>query len=75
MRCWKIAAAALVSGLLFGTVPAMAQEGDPAVLSMMRTVNTRLKAAGRHVAVEQIDFFTLGVGRPANRIHQQSSAG
>jgi hypothetical protein len=70
MRCWKIAAA-LVSGLLFGTVPAMAQEGDPAVLSMMRTVNTRLKAAGRHVAVEQIDFLTLGVGRPANRIHQQ----
>jgi hypothetical protein len=71
MRCWKIVATALASCLLLGTVPSLAQEGDPAVLAMMRTVNTRLKAAGRHVAVEQVDFFSIGVGRPANRIHQQ----
>jgi len=30
-----------------------------------------LKAAGQRVAVEQIEFFTIGVGRPANRLHQQ----
>jgi hypothetical protein len=55
---------------LSGTVPASAQDGDPGVLERMRKVNARLKAAGQRIAVEQIEFFTIGVGRPSNRIHQ-----
>jgi hypothetical protein len=71
MRYWRSALAATFVAVLFGPVTASAQEGDPAVLAMMRDVNTRLREAGLNVAVEQIQFFTIGVGRPANRIHQQ----
>jgi hypothetical protein len=71
MHCWKSVVTVSLLGALSWTVPASAQEGDPAVLSMMRNVNTRLKAAGYRVAIEQIDFFTIGGGRPSNRIHQQ----
>jgi hypothetical protein len=46
-------------------------QGDPEVLAMMREVNERLAAAGLNIAVEQIEFFTIGRGRPSNRIHQQ----
>lgn len=46
-------------------------QGDPEVLAMMRDVNERLAAAGLNIAVEQIEFFTIGNGRPSNRIHQQ----
>jgi hypothetical protein len=48
-----------------------ANQGDPEVLAMMREVNERLAAAGLNIAVEQIEFFTIGRGRPSNRIHQQ----
>jgi hypothetical protein len=55
-------------------VAVMAQgEGDPAVLALMRQANSRLRAQGLNVAVEQIEFFTLGVGRPGNRLHQTGS--
>lgn len=56
-------------------VPAMAaaQEGDPAILAKMRQINDQLRAQGLNVAVEQIEFFTIGGGRPANRIHQTGS--
>ena len=70
MRYWKSVVAAAI-GALSLAVPALAQEGDPAVLSMMQNVNAKLKAAGLRIAVEQIDFFTIGGGRPSNRIHQQ----
>jgi hypothetical protein len=46
-------------------------EGDAAVLSRMQKINQQLARAGRHIAVEQIEFFTIGGGRPSNRIHQQ----
>ena len=48
-----------------------AQEGDPAVLALMQQVNAQLRERGLGLAVEQIEFFTIGNGRPANRIHQQ----
>src|SRR5262245_27461171 len=48
-----------------------AQEGDPAVLALMERVNAQLRERGLGLAVEQIEFFTIGNGRPANRIHQQ----
>lgn len=52
-------------------VIAQSGEGDPAVLALMAQVNDQLRAMGMNVAVEQIEFFTIGNGRPSNRIHQQ----
>jgi hypothetical protein len=46
-------------------------EGDPAVLALMRQINAKLAGSGLNIAVEQIEFFTIGQGRPSNRIHQQ----
>lgn len=47
-------------------------QGDPKVLAMMHRVNKQLAAQGLNIAVEQIEFFTFGLGRPTNRIHQQA---
>lgn len=65
-----LAAAAL---LLLPPAPATAQEGDPAVLSLMEQVNEQLRAQGMDYSVSQIEFFTIGEGRPVNRIHQKTS--
>lgn len=45
--------------------------GDPAVLALMADINNQLSAQGLNMAVESIEFFTIGQGRPSNRIHQQ----
>jgi hypothetical protein len=67
-----LALASLASWLLIaGPVSAQSGEGDPAVLARMQAVNQRLLDAGLNIAVEQIEFFTIGGGRPSNRIHQQ----
>jgi len=50
---------------------AQSGEGDPAVLAKMHQINEQLAAMGLDIAVEQIEFFTIGLGRPSNRIHQQ----
>lgn len=65
--------AALVGGLaLLGAVPSAAQpSGDADVLSRMEAINAELAARGLNLAVEEIQFFTIGAGRPSNRIHQQ----
>jgi len=47
-------------------------QGDPEVLAMMYNINDELAASGLNFAVESIEFFTIGPGRPSNRIHQQS---
>ncbi|MFQ5772803.1 MAG: matrixin family metalloprotease [bacterium] len=47
------------------------EEGDPAVLAKMHEINEQLAAQGLNMAVESIEFFTIGAGRPSNRIHQQ----
>jgi hypothetical protein len=53
---------------------ALAQgEGDPAVLALMHSINDQLQAEGLNLAVEQIEFLTIGGGRPVNRIHQTPS--
>jgi len=62
---------ATVLCLLVGTLPAGAEEGDPEVLALMHAINEGLAEAGLNIAVEQIEFFTIGLGRPSNRIHQQ----
>ncbi|MGH9372901.1 MAG: matrixin family metalloprotease [Vicinamibacterales bacterium] len=64
----------LVVALLLAPISratAQSGEGDPATLAMMAQINQRLAAAGLDIAVEQIQFFTIGQGRPANRIHQE----
>ena len=45
-------------------------QGDSEVLAMMFNINDELAASGLNFAVESIDFFTIGKGRPSNRIHQ-----
>lgn len=52
-------------------VVAQSGEGDPALLAMMDQINEQLAAMGMNIAVEQIEFFTIGTGRPSVRIHQQ----
>jgi hypothetical protein len=70
MTLFGLAAAAL---LLLSPAPATAQEGDPAVLALMEQVNDQLRAQGMDYEVSQIEFFTIGQGRPVNRIHQKTS--
>ncbi|NOQ13879.1 MAG: hypothetical protein GQ583_05265 [Methyloprofundus sp.] len=57
--------------LLFAGPFSAAQEGDPSVLAKMQQINAELAAQGLNIAVEEIRFFTIGGGRPSNRIHQQ----
>ena len=48
------------------------EQQDTALLRRVREINTQLAASGRKVAIEGVDFFTIGNGRPGIRIHQQS---
>lgn len=50
---------------------AQSGEGDPLILARMREINEALAARGLSIAVEEIAAFTIGRGRPSNRIHQQ----
>lgn len=49
---------------------AHAQEGDPQVLAMMQGINAQLQAQGLNIAIEELEFFTIGGGRSSNRLHQ-----
>jgi hypothetical protein len=55
------------------TQPVAAQtgEGDPAVLTQMNLVNQQLRVQGMRIALEQLEFYTIGQGRSSARIHQQ----
>jgi len=44
--------------------------GD-AGLAALQQANARLAAMGVSIRAEAIEFFTIGAGRPSNRIHQQ----
>lgn len=54
-------------------VAAQQGEGDPDVLARMRQINEQLRGSGLRIAVEEIQFISIGQGRPANRIHQSGS--
>ncbi|HEX9669235.1 MAG TPA: matrixin family metalloprotease [Thermoanaerobaculia bacterium] len=71
-RTSRVAAAALLAAALLAPLPLAAQqgEGDPYVLGLMNSINDQLGA--EVIRVEQIEFFTIGDGRPSNRIHQQT---
>jgi hypothetical protein len=61
----------LLAIVVVPSASAQGGSGDPAVLAKMAQINEQLSAQGLHLAVEQIEFFTIGGGRPVNRIHQQ----
>lgn len=66
MRYFGVVLALLVPA----TVLAQMGEGDPALLARMHQINASLRAVGLKIAVQQIDFFTIGEGRPSARILQ-----
>ena len=49
---------------------AEAPTGDPAVLAKMSEINEELAKQGHNIAVAAIKFYTIGWGRPENRILQ-----
>ena len=49
----------------------LAKQGDPAVLAKMNQINAQLAAMGSNLFLNEIEFFTIGEGRPSNRILQQ----
>jgi len=50
--------------------PMSAQSVDPGLAALL-AVNEQLAARGLSIRAEAIEFFTIGEGRPSNRIHQQ----
>lgn len=53
-----------------GALAKIGGQGDPAVLAWMNGANQKLASQGMKIAVESVEFFTIGVGRPDARIHQ-----
>lgn len=47
------------------------REGDPEILAWMDEINQQLEELGLGIAVESIEFFSIGQGRSSNRLHQQ----
>jgi len=45
-------------------------QADPALLAKIAEINRQLASRGLHFAVESIEFYTIGAGRPGARLHQ-----
>ena len=73
MKRFGAAMGAFVLLSLFSQAPVLAAEGDPAVLAKMAAINQQLRSTGLHIAVEEIQFYTIGGGRPSNRVHAQET--
>jgi len=56
----------------FSKRPVNQAQGDPEVLALMYNINDELAASGFNFAIESIEFYTIGLGRPSNRIHQST---
>jgi hypothetical protein len=71
--CDREGPVALDQGTPTGATPGLAAQGDgdPYVLGLMAEANEQLRTMGLNVAVESIEFYTIGQGRPSNRIHAQ----
>lgn len=65
------ACAAAVLASFPATLGGQSGTGDPAVLALMHRINAQLAKSNLNIAIEEIEFFTIGLGRPSNRIHQQ----
>lgn len=73
-RIRLLACALLVLGGGLFAVPAAAGPAQPpagGTLALVNRINAGLQGAGANFAVEAIDFFTIGEGRPSFRAHQQ----
>jgi hypothetical protein len=62
---------ALLALVVPGNASAQGGQGDPYVLEYMNRINQQLRAKGLNLAIEEIEFFTIGGARPSNRIHGQ----
>jgi hypothetical protein len=75
MKALKPVLLAVICALAFATFPAtldgQSGTGDPAVLALMQRINAQLAKSNLNIAVEEIEFFTVGLARPSNRVHQQ----
>ena len=73
MKRWAVVLALLVGFGVAATSRPTAQSGaqDPPILAKIRQINRQLASSGLNIAVEQVEFFTFGSGRPSFRIHQQ----
>lgn len=52
------------------TFAAASNQDDP-VVQRMKQINAQLASQGLGIAVEAIEYLTIGQGRPSNRIHAQ----
>ena len=66
----SVPAAIAVAVLLAVPVGGQNASGDPAAIAFMHQINQLLRGSSLNIAVEQVEFFTIGQARPANRIHQ-----
>jgi len=69
-RAASVSVAIAVAVLLAVPVGGQNASGDPAAIAFMQQINQLLRGSSLNIAVEQVEFFTIGQGRPANRIHQ-----
>jgi len=53
------------------SVAASRGSGDPKIVAFMNAANKKLQERGLHVAIEEIQYFTLDNARPSNRIKGQ----
>jgi hypothetical protein len=72
MRTARLVAIVAAAGMLSLSPTAQTQtgQGHADLLARIAAINAQLRAAGLNVAVQQIDFFTIGAGRPSVRILQ-----
>lgn len=70
MRRWSVlpAVALVLAAVLLSAPEARAQEDE--LLARIQSINESLRARGLNIAVEAIEAFTIGNGRPGVRIHQ-----
>lgn len=73
MKRFAVVFALLIGlGVAPGSRPTAQSGGeDPPILAKIKQINRQLAASGLNIAVEQVEFFTFGAGRPSFRIHQQ----
>ncbi|MFX0150679.1 MAG: hypothetical protein ACFFAJ_07875 [Candidatus Hodarchaeota archaeon] len=50
--------------------PVSAAAGDPEIIALMNRINSDLAEMGMDMRIGMIELYTIGRGRPANRIHQ-----